>query len=133
MTKKPAYLTLQSEERTHKIWMGSADYQINFNQDKSSLIFYTAFQNTNRKHYTGIFPDSPEEIENHLKNPPYGDSKTTTLQGGFQLNHEISNFLNHRNVLTIGSEYVSDKVYDEIPSYNYLVDQHTKDWGVFSE
>lgn len=131
MTKKPAYLTLQSEERNHKIWMGSADYQLNFNRDKSSFILYTAFQNTNRKHYTGIFPDEPGDIERHLENPPYGDSKTTTLQGGFQLNHEISNFLRHRNVLTIGSEYVSDKVYDEIPSYNYLVDQHTKDWGSF--
>ncbi|MGF7027647.1 TonB-dependent receptor [Sphingobacterium sp. HSC-15S19] len=131
MTDKPAYLTQQSEERHHKIWMGSTDYQINFNQDKSAFIVYTAFQNTNRKHYTGVFPDDPEAIENHLKHPPYGDSKTTTLQGGFQLNHEIRNFFNGRNVLTIGSEYVSDKVYDEIPSYNYLVDQHTKDWGSF--
>ncbi|MBV8253662.1 MAG: TonB-dependent receptor [Chitinophaga sp.] len=131
MVNKPAYLTQQSEERTHKIWMGSADYQINFNQNKSSFIIYSAFQNTNRKHYTGVFPDDPEDIQQHLENPPYGTSKTTTLQGGLQLNHEISNFLNHRNVLTIGSEYVSDKVFDNIPSYNYLVDQHTKDWGTF--
>lgn len=131
MTDKPAYLTQQSEERTHKIWMGSADYQINFNQNKSSLILYSAFQNTRRNHYTGIFPDSSVEIQKHIENPPYGTSNTTTLQGGFQLNHEISNFLKTRNVLTFGSEYVSDKVFDNIPSYNYLVDQHTKDWGTF--
>jgi outer membrane receptor for ferrienterochelin and colicins len=35
------------------------------------------------------------------------------------------------NVLTVGTEYVSDKVFDEIASYNYLVDQHTKDFGTF--
>ena len=131
MVDKPAYLTQQSEERTHKIWMGSADYQINFNKNKSSLILYSAFQNTKRNHYTGIFPDSVLDIQNHLENPPYGTSNTTTLQGGFQINHEISNFLKHRNVFTFGSEYVSDKVFDKIPSYNYLVDQHTKDLGTF--
>jgi outer membrane receptor for ferrienterochelin and colicins len=131
MRDKPAYLTQQSEERTHKIWMGSADYQINFNQDKSSVILYTAFQNTKRNHYTGIFPDSSLAIQNHLENPPYGTSDNTTAQGGFQLNHEISNFFKNRNVLTFGSEYISDKVFDKIPSYRYLVNQHTKDWGTF--
>ncbi len=35
MVDKPAYLTQQSEERTHNVWMGSLDYQINFNEDNS--------------------------------------------------------------------------------------------------
>ncbi|MBK8828731.1 MAG: TonB-dependent receptor [Saprospiraceae bacterium] len=131
MVDKSAYLTQQSEERTHKIWMGSADYQINFNDDRSSFIVYSAFQNTSRNHYTGIFPDAQIDIQNHLENPPYGTSNTTTLQGGFQFNHEISNFLKGKNVMTFGSEYISDKVFDNIPSYRYLVDQHTKDWGMF--
>lgn len=131
MVDKPAYLTRQSEERTHKIWMGSLDYQVNFNQNKSSFIVYSAFQNTKRNHYTGIFPDDPVAIQNHLENPPYGNSNTTTLQGGFQLNQELSNFLKHRNVITFGTEYVSDKVFDAISSYHYLVDQQTKNLGTF--
>ena len=131
ITDKPAYLTQQSEERKHKIWLGSLDYQINFNNDKSSLIAYGAWQNTDRKHYTGIFPDEPAEIENHLINPPYGISTTQTLQGGLQFNHKLNDFLNGTNVLTFGTEYVSDKVFDEIASYNYLIDQHTKDFGTF--
>ncbi len=131
MTDKPAFLTQQSEERYHRIWMGSADYQINFNKDKSSLIFYSAFQNTGRNHYTGIFPDEDVDIQNHIENPPYGVSQNTTIQGGFQLNHELSQFLGGRNVMTLGTEYISDKVFDEIPSYNYLVDQHTKNFGAF--
>ena len=131
MVDKPAYLTQQSEERKHKIWLGSLDYQINFNNDKSSLIAYAAWQNTDRKHYTGIFPDEPTEIENHLINPPYGISTTQTLQGGLQFNHKFNDFLNGTNVFTFGTEYVSDKVFDEITSYNYLIDQHTKDFGTF--
>lgn len=131
MVDKPAYLTQQSEERKHKIWLGSLDYQINFNNDKSSLIAYGAWQNTDRKHYTGIFPDEPAAIENHLTNPPYGISTTQTLQGGLQFNHKLNDFLNGTNVFTFGTEYVSDKVFDEIASYNYLIDQHTKDFGTF--
>jgi len=131
MVDKPAYLTQQSEERKHKIWLGSLDYQINFNEGKSSLITYAAWQNTDRKHYTGIYPDDPIEIENHLLNPPYGISTTETIQGGLQFNYKFDEFLNGTNTFTVGSEYISDKVFDEISSYNYLVDQHTKDFGSF--
>lgn len=110
MVDKPAYLTQQSEERFHDIWMANADYQINFNENKSSFILYSAWQNTLRKHYTGIFPDLQVDIDKHLQNPPYGNSKTTTLQGGFQINHQIDDFLHGKNVLTLGSEVVHDKV-----------------------
>jgi outer membrane receptor for ferrienterochelin and colicins len=131
MVDKPTFLTQQSEERKHKIWMGSFDYQINFDDQKSSLITYAAWQNTDRTHYTGLFPDEESEIQNHLENPPYGVSENQTLQGGLQFNYKLDNFLSGSNVLTVGSEYISDKIFDEIASYNYLVDQHTKNWGSF--
>ena len=82
MTDKSAHLAQQSEERTHHVLMGGLDYQINFNDDKSSLITYVAGQRTNRNHYTGIFPENSDAINTHLNNPPYGTSKTITLQGG---------------------------------------------------
>jgi len=131
MTNKPAYLTKQSEERTHNVWMASADYQINFNNDDSSFITYAAWQNTKRDHYTGIFPDDTAEIQAHIENPPYGISNTTTIQGGFQLNHKLYDFIKGVNTLTFGSEYIVDDVFDEISSYNYIVDQTTKNFGSF--
>lgn len=131
MVDKPAYLNQQSEERKHKIWLGSLDYQINFNDKKSSLITYAAWQNTDRTHYTGIFPETAPEIQNHLENPPYGVSDNETMQGGLQFNYRLDHFLKGSNVLTVGSEYISDKIYDIIPSYNYLVDQHTKNLDSF--
>ncbi len=131
MVDQPAYLTQQSEERTHDILMGSLDYQLNFNNDNSSLITYFGAQQTDRDHYTGIFPDDETEIDAHISNPPYGTSKTVTLQGGIQLNHRLNNFLKGTNVLTIGTEYLVDDVLDIINSYNYKIDQTTKNLGTF--
>ena len=131
MVDGPAYLAQQSEERTHDVYVGNLDYQINFNADKSSLITYLGFQHTDREHYTGIFPDDPIDIDNHVLNPPYGFSKTTTFQGGVQLNHTLENFFNTKNVITVGTEYIQDDVFDVIDAYNFKVDQFTKNWGLF--
>jgi outer membrane receptor for ferrienterochelin and colicins len=132
ITDKPAYLTQQSEERTHDVWMASADYQIDFNNDNSSLITYFAWQNTDRKHYTGIQPDTnTPEYDLFVANSPYGTSAVSTYTIGTQLNHKVSNFLNGKNILTLGTEYVYDDVLDGIPSYSYLIDQTTKNFGLF--
>lgn len=131
MVDGPAYLAQQSEERTHNVYVGNLDYQINFNEEKSSLITYLGFQHTDREHYTGIFPDDPLDIDNHVLNPPYGFSKTTTFQGGVQLNHTLENFFNNKNVITVGTEYIQDDVFDVIDAYNFKVDQFTKNWGLF--
>ncbi|NVK51811.1 MAG: TonB-dependent receptor [Flavobacteriaceae bacterium] len=131
ITNEAAHLALQSEERTHDVYAGNIDYQINFNKGKSSLITYFASQYTGRKHYTGIYPDTPAEIQQHLENPPYGNSKTTTLQAGLQFNYKAASFFKGNNVFTIGAEFVQDAVFDEIKAYNYNVDQLTKNLGIF--
>lgn len=131
MVDKAAHLALQSEERTHDVYVGNIDYQINFNDDKSSFITYFATQYTGREHYTGIFPDNPIDIQNHLQAPPYGSSKTTTYQGGVQFNHKVEKFIEGNNVFTFGGEFVQDDVFDQIEAYNYTVDQLTKNTGFF--
>ncbi|MFN9667097.1 MAG: TonB-dependent receptor plug domain-containing protein, partial [Bacteroidota bacterium] len=112
MLNKPVYLTAQAEERRHRVGMGNIDYQLNFNEKRSSLILYGAFQVTDRTHYTGIFPDSAADVNLHLQQPPYGVSDAASWQAGFQLNHALSNFFGRRNVLTVGSEYLSDRIHD---------------------
>ncbi len=129
--KKPAYLATQSEERTHNVLMGSADYSISFNENKNSLSFYYGGQNTKRNHYTGIHPDDPMELALFFADPPYGISDVTTHQGGIQFNNTFDQFLGGKAVLTTGAEYVYDAVFDEIETYNYLIDQTTKNVGVF--
>ncbi|MBD81283.1 MAG: TonB-dependent receptor [Crocinitomicaceae bacterium] len=132
ITNQPAYVAKQSEERTHRVWMASADYQINFNNDNSSLISYLAWQNTDRDHYTGILPDEGTvEYARFMENPPYGTSLVSTYNLGLQVNHKLNNFLGGKNVLTLGTEYLYDDVLDEIAAYRYLIDQTTTDYGLF--
>jgi outer membrane receptor for ferrienterochelin and colicins len=131
ITDKVAFLAQQAEERTHNVLMGSLDYQINFNDEKSSFIAYYGGQQTDRDHYTGILPDDPAEQQVFFSNPPYGTSDVRTHQGGVQVNHRFDRFLNGKTTLTGGIEYVHDDVFDEIPSYQFLVDQTTKNLGAF--
>lgn len=128
----PAHFAEQSEERTHNILAGGFDYQINFNNYESSFISYVAYQNTDREHYTGIKPnDDSDELDLFLNNPPYGNSYVKTLNTGFQLNHIAKSILNGDNVFTLGVDYLYDSVFDEISAYDYVVDQTSKDLGVF--
>ena len=125
------HFSMQSEERVHDVLLGNLDYQINFNDSRSSFIAYLAAQQTNRTHYTGIRPEIGSAADViHLENPPYGTSLNTTKQAGFQINHTINKFFGP-NVLTIGSEVVADDVMDEISTYNYIVDQKVVTQGVF--
>ena len=123
MVGSAPHLAMQSEERVHDVLLGSIDYKLEFNDGSSSFIAYFASQKTKREHYTGIRPEvgSLQDIE-HLSNPPYGSSLNYTKQAGVQLNYKINNFFGS-NIMTFGSEYVSDDVMDEIAAYNYLIDQ----------
>ncbi len=133
MTDKAAHLALQSEERTHHVMMGGMDYEIGFNEGHSALILYLAGQNTTRKHYTGILPDAADTAAytRHVFNPPYGNTKNTTLQAGLQVNHTWEDFLGGTNRLTVGAEYSYDDVLDEIEAYAYKLDQTTANTGIF--
>lgn len=132
MVDKAPHFAMQSEERVHDVYVGNVDYQINFNDDKSSIITYFATQYTDREHYTGIRPDvGTDEDAKHLAKPPYGNSTTTTFQGGLQFNHQLEKFLGGNNVLTLGGEFVQDDVFDIIEAYEYKVDQLTQNFGFF--
>ena len=131
MVNKPAYLAKQSEERTHNIVMGSADYSFSFTDNKNSLSFYYGGQKTDRKHYTGINPDDPDELAAFFANPPYGTSDVVTHQGGVQFNNKFEKFFIGSSTLTAGAEYVYDYVFDEIPTYRYEIDQTTKNFGAY--
>ena len=133
MTTKPAFLAQQSEERTHHVFMGGADYQINLNNDNSAFIVYFAGQTTDRLHYTGIIPDDEAGRLAHINKPPFGTTANTTLQGGVQFNHRFQEFLGGSNVVTFGAEYVFDDVLDTIPAYNYEINQQTKNAGFFAQ
>lgn len=123
------HFAMQSEERIHDVLIGNIDYNIDFLSGKYSLLAYLAAQKTDREHYTGIRPDvgTDEDIE-HLINPPYGNSENTTTQLGFQFNYKYDKLIG-QNIFTVGSEFISDYVHDEINAYNYIVDQEVNTLG----
>ena len=140
MIDKLAHLAKQSEERIHHIFMGGLDYEIDFNNYLSSFNAYVAGQHTDRDHYTGVYPERDEydtetefndALMEHLANPPYGKTDNTTLQGGINVNHKLTNFFSGSNQLTAGMEYSYDEVVDSIPQYDYKIDQQTKNFGAF--
>ena len=132
------HFAMQSEERVHDILIGNIDYNISFKSGKHSLLAYVAAQKTNREHYTGIRPDIGSDDDMlHLNNPPYGNSFNKTTQLGFQFNSTYNEWIGS-NMFTVGSEIISDYVFDEIIAYNYLVDQEVNnlaflfqsDWNI---
>lgn len=131
MRDGPAHLAMQSEERTHKVLVGNIDYQVKWDEDNTSLIVYVAGQNTDREHYTGVFPDQSTEIDQHLLSPPYGRSDNLTYQGGIQIDRRWKNIPGLSAVSSLGMEYVVDDVVDRIDAYRYLIDRQSKNLGFF--
>ncbi|WP_321369108.1 TonB-dependent receptor [uncultured Draconibacterium sp.] len=131
MIEGPAYLAKQSEERTHNVIMGGIDYTFNPTM-RTSFVVYGAGQYTKRKHFTGIAPDGGNELQDYNNAPPYGNSKNYTYQFGTQLNHAVNDFAGvGTNIFTVGAEFVSDDVFDEIEAYDYLIDQTANNFGAF--
>jgi len=131
MQKKSPELLEQAEERRHRIYMGSAEYRQNFNLNKSMWMAYGSIQYINRTHYTGVFPDSAASVTSHLSNPPFGNTVSGASQIGLRLMHTLPNFLFGKNVITAGSEFISEHVLDHIPAYAYSVNQLTNNWGSY--
>ena len=135
----PAYKAEQSEERRHDVLMGGADYEIMFNNYKSSFVMFAAGQRTLRTHYTGAIPEVEEgdstDFIDHFFNPPYGHTINNTYQGGAQLNHTLGDFPGGEHIITAGLEYKYDDILDRIPAYERpdtaFTDQVTKEFGSY--
>lgn len=115
--EEPAHIADQAEERTHNILMGGLNYETSMPSINSSVSVYLSGQNTKRDHYTGI---------DHAD--AYGNTLGQTLMGGMQYN-----YLSRSHTVTVGMEYMYDYINDEIPLYNYLIDQQTRQLGLFAQ
>ena len=71
----PAIEAEQSEERTHRIYMGSVNFENPMPGLRSNLTIHLSGQTTGRDHYTGI---------DHVD--AYGDTRSNTLNTGIQWN-----------------------------------------------
>ena len=133
MSAPKVQLARQAEQRRQRAWLTNLDHQLNSRDGRTSLILHAAAQLTTREHYTGILPDEAAEIAAHIRNPPFGNARSSILASGFQLNHQLDGFLKGTNTLTVGGEYLSERVLDRIPAYGYEIDQHTRNAALFAQ
>ncbi|WPP52731.1 TonB-dependent receptor [Catalinimonas niigatensis] len=116
----PPHKRLQSESRNTNIISGNIDFTRALDNINSSLSIYSGVQRTDRTHYTGF-----------LDSDGYGTTDNTTFQSGFQYNFKPARFPGVSQEFTVGAEFQYDDVLDEIAAYNYLIDQTTRQWGIF--
>lgn len=107
----PAHEADQSEERTHNILVGSIDHKLTFAEGKSSLSTWLAVQQTKRKHYTGI---------NHSNG--WGDTRSAVISVGAQWDRGL-NLAAGKQLISVGFDHQTEDTRDEIPAYNYHIDQ----------
>ncbi|MBI5324450.1 MAG: TonB-dependent receptor [Ignavibacteriae bacterium] len=131
---EPPHEAQQSEERNHSILFGSIDYNYYFDEFNSSIKVYFGYQNINRKHYTGIIPEitnkDSSKFFHHFIAPPYGITQNQMVQAGWQVNKKLNNFIGELT-LTVGTDFLFDEIYDKIKSYEYKINQTSKDLGAF--
>lgn len=110
----------QAEYRLHNILIGGLDYTHTSKDNSFSYSLYGAAQHTTRTHYTGI--DGADG---------WGNSLNKAVQAGVQLNYTPTDFILGSNTFTTGVEHLYESTFDEIPAYNYLIDQETNLTGAF--
>jgi outer membrane receptor for ferrienterochelin and colicins len=110
------HLAEQSEYRMHLVSALTADLEHQISK-QSNVSIYAGAQKTLRDHYTGIDQSNG-----------YGESLQNSLQTGIQYSY-TSPSANHS--LTIGSELFAENTFDQIPEYDYLIDQNILLAGAF--
>jgi outer membrane receptor for ferrienterochelin and colicins len=110
---EPAHQSEQAEERDHDIYVGGLDYFLTLPDLKSNINTYLAGQFTKRAHYTGI--DGVDA---------YGNTRNYSLNTGVFWNYYMKS-----NTFSFGIDYLLDDVFDEIPYYDYSIDQNTQQLG----
>lgn len=110
------HLADQGEFRNHLIGALTTEIEYNIGR-QAGLNFYASGQRTNRDHYTGI---------DHSEG--YGNSLQTSFQGGAQFNYHTTSGSHN---FTGGIEYFTENTFDQIPAYNYLIDQKVELTGIF--
>jgi len=110
------HLAEQSEYRAHWVSALTADVEHSLNKN-SNISMYAGAQQTLRDHYTGIDQSNG-----------YGESVQRSIQSGIQYNYTSPD---NKHFLTLGTELYNEFTFDQIPEYDYLIDQNILLIGAF--
>lgn len=114
----PPHMRQQSEWRQSHTFAGTLDWQFDIDY-KHRLQAFAGWQHTKRRHYTGFEGDEG-----------YGRTQNFSYQSGVQHTY-LSPSLQWK--LHSGVELLAEYVFDQIPAYDYLIDQYAVLGGAFAE
>jgi outer membrane receptor for ferrienterochelin and colicins len=123
-----------TEQLEHDIVSTNLAFEHYSKDNKHKFSFYGSLQQLERASYYGgggrvIVPGDSLTAEDILALNAYGNSEDLSTVSGLQYNY----FINSMFSLTIGSEYIYNKVDDQMPGYGRLIDQKVGSWGTFAE
>lgn len=115
----PPHRALLAEQLKHKIDGGGLKYDFRTKNERGDLSVYTSFQNTKRDSYFGT----------HQNLDAYGKTCDFVFVGGAQFDYSFSKLFFMPSIMTIGAEYNSDDLTDEMFGYNRVINQHSQTVG----
>ncbi len=115
-----------TEQLDHSILTGGLSYESYFNDYKQKMSVYTSAQNIVRDSYYGAEQDPNA----------YGQTKQTTVVGGFQFASDIDKLIFSESTLTTGFEVMADEMIDEKLSAEasdrlLISDQNVLNFGIY--
>ena len=115
-----------AEQLEHDINGGNLTYDFFSPNGHHVWKSYFSFQHTTRKSYYGGTGEgaTPADFENALK--AYGRTRDFTYIAGTQYVLNVDRLLFMPAALTLGAEYNSDALRDEIIGYHHLLNQHVR-------
>ena len=102
----------QSEYRLQNSSIGQAAYTWTARNRKTIIQLFSGGQFTQREHYTGI---------DHADG--WGRTRNSTFQSGIQYTRRLAFTSLGKMELNAGVEHLYDYTFDNIPGYNFLIDQ----------
>lgn len=123
-----------TEQLEHDILSTNLSFEHLSKNNKHRISVYGSLQQVERGSYYGgggrVIEEgdtlTPEDV---LAINAYGNSQDLSVVNGVQYNY----FIHPKLTLTTGTEYIYNKVTDEMPGYGRLIDQEVGTWGTFAE
>ncbi len=117
----PAHESAITEQLDHNINTGGLKYDVFSSDYKHRFNMYSSLQLIDRKSYYGT--------QKNLD--AYGKTTNTTFVAGAQYTYSMDSLLFMPSELTVGAEYNTDKINDEMPGYNRIFNQEIHTVGLF--
>lgn len=113
---------MQSEWRQTRMMAANADFTFQHPANNAESSVYVGGQLADRQHYTGVFASNG-----------YGDTKMETIAFGAQHYRSGLRFFRTNVSLTAGAEYLVEHALDQVPAYDYYVNQTAASAAAFAQ